>query len=182
MTIVAAGDARLQGLIDALVAERQGVLEALSGVDPRLLTAPGLAGGGAWSARELIAHLGYWTGHATEALHHAEAGRLSEYGSGDEDVDATNEVVARVARETDVATVRSREEAAFDTLIGRLRVADPAWLDERTAYGDTLEQVLRDDGIEHYHEHLLDIRAWFSGPDASDEDDDDEADDEADDD
>jgi hypothetical protein len=50
---------------------------------------------------------------------------------------------------------------------------------ERVAYGDTLEQVVRDDGAEHYREHTIDIRAWFTGDDEPDDDepDDDEADD-----
>ena len=54
------------------VTNRLLVMAALADADPQLLTAPGLTG--EWSARELIAHLGYWTGHATEALHHAEQG------------------------------------------------------------------------------------------------------------
>jgi hypothetical protein len=183
MAIDAAGHARLTALIDSLIAERQGVLEGLSGIDPRLMSTPGLAG--EWSAKDLVAHLGYWTGHATEAVHHAEDGRLAEYGSEPIDVDAINEVVAKVSRETDLATVRAREEAAFETLVARLRQADPSWLDERTAYGDTLEQVLNDDAVQHYREHALDIRSWFAAGDEADDDeaDDDEADDdEADDD
>lgn len=172
MTMDAAGHARLEGLVSGLIDERSAVVQALTGVDPRLMTAPGLAG--EWSARELIAHLGFWTGHATEALHHAEEGRLAEFGGPELDVEETNAVVARVARETDLATVRAREEAAFDALVARLRVADAAWLDERTAYGDTLEQVLLDDGVEHYREHALDVRAWFSGTDASEDDDEDD--------
>lgn len=171
MTMEAAERARLEALLAGLIHERRAVVEALTGVDPRLMTAPGLAG--EWSARELIAHLGFWTGHATEALHHAAEGRLAQFGETELDVEETNAVVARVARETDLATVRAREEGAFDALAARLRVADPAWLDERTAYGDTLEQVLLDDGVEHYREHAIDVQAWFSGTDASEDDDED---------
>jgi len=38
------------------------------------------------------------------------------------------------------------------------------------AYGDTLEQVIRDDGPDHYREHAIDIRAWFTGDDEPDDD------------
>jgi SHS2 domain-containing protein len=133
---------------------------------------------GEWSARELIAHLGYWTGHAAEAVHQAELDKVGEFGDDEHDVDERNAIVARVALETDLATVRQREEAAFSALVERLRRADPAWLDERVSYGDTLERVIQDDGPEHYREHALDLRAWFSAEDeADDEADEAEADD-----
>jgi hypothetical protein len=159
---------QLRALADELVTARDAFQAALSDVDPQLLTAPGLAG--EWSAREVIAHLGYWAGHAAEALHHAAQGRTQEFGEDELDVDERNAVVARVAVSTELATVRQREQAAFDALLTAIQRADPAWLDERVAYGDSLEQVIRDDGSDHYREHALDLRAWFSGADESDDD------------
>lgn len=160
---------QLQALVDELVAARDGFNEALADIDPALLTAPGLVG--EWSARELIAHLAYWAGHAAEALHQAEQGRVEEFGQDEMDVDARNAVVARVAAETDLATVRNREEAAFGALLERLKRADPSWLEERVSYGDTLEDVIRDDGADHYREHTADLRSWFAGADEPDPDD-----------
>jgi Mycothiol maleylpyruvate isomerase N-terminal domain. len=159
-----------QQLAAELTDARRAFLEALADVAPELLTTPGLAG--EWSARELVAHLGYWTGHAAEALHFAQEGRADEFGASDLDVDERNAVVARVALETDLGTVRKREEAAFDALIGQLAGLDPALLGENVAYGDTLEQVIRDDGPDHYQEHAIDIRAWFTGADEPDDDED----------
>jgi hypothetical protein len=149
-------DALARELVDA----RAAFTQALADVDPGLLLTPGLVGD--WSARELLAHVGYWAGHAAEALHQAELNASEQFGADELDVDERNAVVARVARETDMRTVRQREEAAFDALLARLQRADPAWLEERTAYGDTLEQVVRDDGIDHYREHVSDLRAWFA--------------------
>ena len=40
------------------------------------MTTPGLVG--EWSARDLIAHLGYWAGHAAEVIHRLEQGRIEE--------------------------------------------------------------------------------------------------------
>jgi hypothetical protein len=154
---------QLQALADELTAARDEFMSALADVDPALLTAPGLAG--EWSARELVAHLGYWTGHAAEALHHAAQGRTGEFGEDEMDVDQRNAVVARVAGETDLATVRKREQAAYEALLIAVQRADPAWLDERVAYGDSLEDVIRDDGADHYREHTADLRAWFTGDD-----------------
>ena len=61
--------------------------------------------------------------------------------------------------------MRQREEAAFEALVTGLEHADPAWLDEKVSYGDSLERVIQDDGPEHYREHALDLRAWFTGTD-----------------
>jgi hypothetical protein len=165
------GPEQVQALVDDLIAARDEFLAALGDVEPSLLLTPGLVG--EWSAKELIAHIAYWTGHAAEALHHAEQGRLEGFGEDEHDVDERNAIVARVAAETDLATVRQREEAAFEALLTRLRRADPATLDDKVSYGDTLERVIQDDGPEHYREHALDLRAWFSGDADTDVDDED---------
>jgi SHS2 domain-containing protein len=154
---------QLRTIEQELVSARDEFMAALADVDPALLTAPGLAG--EWSARELVAHLGYWAGHAAEALHHAAEARTEAFGEDELDVDERNAVVARVASETDLPSIRQREEAAYRALVTALREADPAWLEERVAYGDSLEQVVRDDGADHYREHTADIRAWFTGTD-----------------
>jgi hypothetical protein len=150
-----------------LASARDAFLDALDDVEPELLTTPGLVG--EWSARELIAHMGYWAGHAAEALHFGADGRADEFGEAEMDVDERNAVVARVAAESDVRSVREREAAAYDALLEALHAATPQLLSERVAYGDTLEQVVRDDGPDHYHEHTLDIRAWFTGEDEPDD-------------
>ena len=156
-----------QTLADDLVAARDELMAALADIEPDLLLAPGLVG--VWSARELVAHLGYWAGHAAEAIHHAEQGRLDEFDVGAASVDDRNAVVAKVAAETDMATVRSREAAAFEAFRVRVAATDPDWLSERDADGDTLEEIILYDGADHYREHTHDIRAWFAGgPDATD--------------
>ncbi len=160
---------QLRAIEQELVAARDEFMAALADMDPALLTAPGLAG--EWSARELLAHLGYWAGHAAEALHHAAEGRTEAFGEDELDVDERNAVVARVASETALPAIRQREEAAFEALRSALQEADAAWLEERVAYGDSVEQVVRDDGADHYREHTADVRAWFTGADpAGDED------------
>jgi hypothetical protein len=155
------GPEHVLALVDDLVAAREDFTSALADVDPALMTAPGLVGD--WSAKDLIAHLAYWTGHAAEALHHAEQDRLEAFGEDELDVDERNAVVARVASETDLATVQQREQAAFDALVARMKRVDPDRLADHASYGDTLEYVLRDDGADHYREHTADLRSWFTG-------------------
>jgi Mycothiol maleylpyruvate isomerase N-terminal domain len=148
---------------DALVAElqreRDAFFEVLSAVSPESLTTPGLVG--EWSAREVIAHLGYWAGHAVEAIHAVEQDRMEP---DEPDVDAVNETVARVARSTDLATVRRREEASFEALLERLRTLDPALLEVELPEGDTLLAAVRDDGADHYREHAEQLRQVLGEP------------------
>ena len=162
------GAGSLDALLAELLEERARFDEALADADPALLTAPGLLDD--WSARELIAHMGYWAGHAAEAIHHAAQGRLADFEAGEiPSVDERNAIVARVAAETDLSTVRQRERAAFDALVDAMRDADDAWLPERTGDGTTLERVLHEDGPEHYNEHSAHLRAWFGSPDDDEE-------------
>ena len=155
-----AADAQVQALVDELVAAREEFQTALGDIDRALLTSPGLVG--EWSARELVAHMGYWAGHAAEAIHLAEQDRLDEFEADVPSVDERNAVVARVAGETDMPTVLSREELAFEAFRKRILTVDPAWLTERDADGDTLEEIIKYDGADHYREHTSDIRAWFA--------------------
>ena len=167
-------DPHVQELLDGLQAAREEFLVAMADIDPALRLTPGLVED--WSARDLLAHVGYWTGHAAESLHRSEQGELSEFGRDELSVDDRNAVVTRVARETDYATVASREESAYEAFVERLTTVDPESLSDRDADGDTLEEIIGFDGAEHYREHTLDIRAWFDGKDAPDEADASEAD------
>ena len=109
---------------------------------------------GEWGEPELIAHLGYWVGHAAEAIHAVEQGRAADFDVADHEVDQRNATVARIARQTNLATVRRREQASFDALVERLRALDPALLEVRLAEWGTLEAGIREDGAVHYREHL----------------------------
>jgi hypothetical protein len=143
-----AGNDRVEALIGELVDARRDLFAAVDRLDPgaRLV--------GEWGARELIAHLGYWVGHAAEAIHTVEQGRAAEFDVADHEVDERNATVARVARQTNLATVRRREEGSFEALVERLRALDPALLDVRLADWGTLEAGIREDGAVHYREHL----------------------------
>src|SRR5438874_10084323 len=83
-------------------AARAEFLEVFAGLTPAQRGAPTLVG--EWGVREILAHMGYWSGNVAEALHHAEQGRAHEFGADDLGVEDRNAVVARVARETDLAT------------------------------------------------------------------------------
>jgi len=155
------GSARTQRLIDDLVASRTDLLASLDRLDPSSMTTPGLIG--EWSARELIAHLGYWVGNAVETIHHVEDGRVEEVGRGAPSTDEMNATVARIARDTDPATVRKREAASVDALLERLRRLDAGLLDVRLPDGASLETGIDEDAGAHYREHADDLARAFDG-------------------
>lgn len=147
-------------LADDLVAARAELFDALAAVEPGSLTTSGLVG--EWSARELIAHLGYWAGHAVEVIHAAEEGRIEEVDQGAPPTDEMNAIVARIARETDLATVRKRESASVEALLERLRRLDPGLLGARLPDGATLEAGIDEDASAHYREHADELRRTLS--------------------
>lgn len=156
-----AADGRIAELVGELEAAHGAFLAVLSSLSPAQLDARRLVG--EWGAREIVAHLGYWAGNAAEALHRAELATAATFGADEPDVEERNAVVARVAGETDLATARVREAAIFEALLERLRHADPAWLDEVTAGGETVGFLLRDDGADHYREHAAELRIATAG-------------------
>jgi hypothetical protein len=149
-----------QRLIDELTAARQDLLDALDRVSPASMTTPGLVGD--WSGRELIAHVGYWAGNAVEVIHAVEEGRADEVGEGKPPTDDVNDTVARVARETDLASVRKREAASVEALIERLRRLDPGLLETLLPDGATLERGIAEDGADHYRQHAVDLHRALS--------------------
>jgi hypothetical protein len=155
------GSAATARLIGDLEAARSDLFRLLSSVAPAGMTAPGLLG--EWSARELIAHLGYWVGNAVEVIHAVEDGRADEVGEGRPPTDEVNETVARVSRQTDLATVRKREAASVEVLLERLRRMDPGLLQVGLPDGATLEKGIREDGPDHYREHADQLRRALEG-------------------
>ncbi|MDQ4034662.1 MAG: DinB family protein [Chloroflexota bacterium] len=148
---------RTEELIGELTAAREDLLSALDGLAPALLEQRALIGD--WGARELIAHLGYWAGHAVEAIHAVETGRADEFGADRPSVEDINATVARVARQTDLATVRRREAASVEAFVERLGAMDPALLDVALPHhGLTLVEGIREDGAAHYREHAAQLR------------------------
>lgn len=152
----------VETLIADIQREREAVHAALATIEPGSMTTPGLVG--EWSGRELIAHLGYWAGHATEVIHLLETGRMEEDDLGGQTVDEVNETVARIARESPLASVQAREAASVEALIERLRTLDPSLLDVVLPDGATLEAGIREDASDHYREHAEELRRVLEAP------------------
>ncbi len=150
-------DDRAGALATALDEARARFFDTFDAIPADRRTAPKLVGD--WGARELIAHLGYWAGHSLEAIHRVELGEAGALDVDGPEVDAINDTVARVARETPLPTVRSREAAAAEALSDRLRAMDPGLLTVVLPDGGTLERQIQIDGPQHYVEHAEQLRA-----------------------
>jgi hypothetical protein len=151
-----------QHLVEELTAARDAFFEALAAVPSDVRERHGLVGD--WSERELVAHLGYWAGHGVEAIHAVETGRADEFGADRPSVEDVNATVARVARQTNLATVRKREAASVDAFVQRLGAMDPSLLAVPLPHhGISLAQGIREDGADHYREHAEQLRSLAPG-------------------
>jgi hypothetical protein len=158
-------------LVEALEDARGDFMDALAEVDEALVTAPGVVG--EWSVRDLVVHVAVWADHASRALDLAAAGRGEDFAYSTDDTDAMNERILAEARSTSPAEALGREEAAFDGLRRRVTELDPGLLSLSLGNGDSVEDVIRYDGPDHYAEHAGHLRAWFAGDDDADDEDDD---------
>jgi len=157
---------------DALLAEldlqRAAFRAAFADVDPALATTPGIVE--AWSARDLVAHVAFWSDHGADALGLASGGRGAEFDYDTARTDAMNADVFRQAAGLSPGEAADREAAAWERFRTALAALDPALLDLVLGNGHSVEQVIRYDGPDHYAEHTAHLRAWFTGePEPDDE-------------
>jgi len=162
--------ADLQRLLRDLDDARAAFVDALEDVDAELVTVPGVVG--VWSVRDLVVHVAAWAEHGAGALDLATAGRGAEFAYNRSQTDAMNDDVQAQAGSTSPADALVREESAFGAFRDRAATLDPAMLSAELGNGDTVEAVIRYDGIDHYAEHTAHLRAWFDGNSEADEEDD----------
>jgi hypothetical protein len=150
---------RVDELLAELDAERAAFADLLETVDAELVTAPGVVGD--WSVRDLVVHVAFWCEHGADALALAVAGRGAEFSYDPRDTDHMNADLLEQSRRTSPASAVDREARAHETFAGSLAALDPELLGLRLGNGDTVEEVIRYDGPDHYREHTEHLRAWF---------------------
>jgi hypothetical protein len=173
ITTPGGGTPTRDALLAELVAAREAFVSAVSDVDPDLLTAPGLLD--EWSARDLVAHVAFWADHGADALALALTGRGAEYDYQPSQTDAMNAARFAVSRRMTPREAADDEARAFARFRDALAAVDDALLGTRLGSGDTVAEMVRYDGPDHYVEHTAHVRAWFTAePDPPDEDESDE--------
>jgi hypothetical protein len=155
-------DLRLERLLADLADARAELLAAVDALSPAQEAEPRLLD--EWSLGQMLAHLGYWAGWATQAIYLTEQGQLAAHDDPALDRNDRNATMARIAAQTDLPTVRAREAAAAAALAERLRGLDPELLDTIWSDGtSTLEKLIGDNAGSHYRKHVADIEAAASG-------------------
>lgn len=160
---VASDIALLGGLLDEMDAQRERFSAGLADVEPALMTAPGVVGD--WSARDLVHHVAFWAEHGTAVIALAVAGRGAEFAYDRSDTDGMNARAVAEAGGFSAAAVREREYRSFVAFRAAVAGLPPELLGQPLGNGDTLEQVIRYDGPDHYAEHAAHLREWFADGD-----------------
>ncbi len=161
---------RRAALLAELETARAAFLSALDDVDADLVLVPGLVED--WSVRDLVVHLAAWAEHAALAIGLATSGRGDEFAYSTGDTDRMNAEHQAEAQRTAPRRALEREDAAFTAMRDAVSALDPELLPMRLGNGDSVEEVIRYDGPDHYAEHTAHLRSWFA-PDEDDEQDED---------
>jgi hypothetical protein len=161
---------RRAALLAELETARGAFLAALDDVDADLVLVPGVVED--WSVRDLVVHLAAWAEHAALAIGLATSGRGDEFAYSTGDTDRMNAEHQAEAQRTAPRRALEREDAAFTAMRDAVSALDPELLPMRLGNGDSVEEVIRYDGPDHYAEHTAHLRSWFA-PDEDDEQDED---------
>ena len=112
-----------------------------------------------WDARDLVIHVAFWSDHAAKALALATTGRGAQFDYDSSQTDAMNAQVAAGGHSTSLLDARAREATAYEQFRGALMALDDGILDLQLGNGDSVEDVVRYDGPDHYAEHSAHLRA-----------------------
>jgi hypothetical protein len=146
---------RIRRLLDKVDAAWTDFHSAYAGLPDEQMLGPGVCG--AWSVRDLIAHVTWWD---AEALHHLPAvleGRTPpRYSVTYGGIDAFNAMKTRERAGLTLDDVRREAAETHARLVGYVAAIPP----ERLAGNSRFTHRLRLDTYVHYPIHAADIRAW----------------------
>ena len=143
-----------QELLDEAALQFQAFHEAIHGLNEEQMTEPWL---GAWSIRDIIAHISGWHRELIPALERLAVGqRPFPEGATYDDVDAWNARFAAAQREVEVTEVLLELDRSHE----RFLHAAAQVPEERYAPGKTAWKIVDLNSAHHYQEHGDEIRAW----------------------
>ena len=144
--------ARLLARLDVawrdLLASYEGLTEA------QLLT-PGVTG--AWSVRDIVAHVSVWEEEALKHLPHIlDGGRPTRYSVAYGGINAFNALMTERLRDLTLPEVLRRRDEIHGRLVAYLEAAPEEQFVRETRF----RRRLRLDTFGHYPKHAAGIRAW----------------------
>ncbi len=151
--------------LDRIYASRTSLEALLNKLAPEQMTQPALPGD--LTAKDLLAHIGWWEQRALEIYTDSVAGKQLSYYISNEEVDAVNARVVEQYRPRSLDEVRAFERGVFTKLIAAIESADEADLFEGDRFAWTEGRPLADyiewNTFGHYEEHLVDLQTLVRG-------------------
>jgi hypothetical protein len=147
-------------LLKRLDAAWRDLLSSYEGLSGEEMTAPGVAG--AWSVKDIVAHVTVWEEEALAHLPVVLAGRRPpRYSVAHGGIDAFNALMTRRNRDVPLREVLRRRDETHRRLVAFIEAAP-----ESGCRGDTrFRRRLRLDTYGHYAVHARAIRRWREGRD-----------------
>jgi hypothetical protein len=135
---------------------------ALDGLSEEQLHAPGVVG--AWSIKDVLAHITMWQTGLIAAMFKAEQGLNPDEGGAGATVDELNARGYREMKDRPFEQVWDDLEASYHQLLARLANWPEADLFEPKRFkwmaGEPFVRYIASDSYEHYVEHAEQIEAW----------------------
>jgi hypothetical protein len=143
-------------LLARLDAAWQDFINSYAGLSDAQLLEPRVTGG-AWSIRDLIAHVTIWEEETLKLLPEILQGRrLARYSTTYGSIDAFNHMAIQGTRGLSLSQVLKQQQASHRRLLDLLQTVS----EDEFATDTRFRRRLRLDTYGHYSLHAKDIRAW----------------------
>ncbi len=126
---------------------------------------------GDWTAKDILAHLMYWEKELLHWIETAAEGQKPPVPTfTDDELDRVNTFAILAGQQASLAEIRSRYQEVHDRLIAAIQAlpADtehsPWWAVWQRPNGVTPWQIITDNTVDHYAEHLIPIQALIQSP------------------
>ncbi len=152
-------------LINRIETEWENLQAALDGLTEEQMHQPGVVG--AWSVKDVLAHITAWQTRLITAMFKAEKGFAPETTEGGPTVDQLNEKFYREMKERPFEQVWDDLDSSYHQILARLTdwkekdLFDPKrfkWMK-----GQPFAEYIVGDSSDHYAEHAAQIREWRKG-------------------
>jgi hypothetical protein len=141
--------------LDRLEAAWRDLLDSYAGLPDADLLVPGVTG--AWSVRDIVAHVTVWEQEALKHLPHIlEGGRPPRYSVTYGGIDAFNALMTERLRGVPLPEVLARRDEIHRRLVAYLESVPGDELVRETRF----RRRLRFDTFGHYPKHAAGIREW----------------------
>jgi hypothetical protein len=158
-------------LLEALEDSRQELLEMLEDLSDETLLKSGVVG--AWSIKDILAHLTYWEGQIVTMLFQVQQGAAKPTTAqfGKETVDTLNQRWYEAGKDRSLEMVWQDWVGVRKQTVRRLADFQDRDLNDAQRYpwlkGKALYEWILVDTIEHEEEHGDQIREWLDAQDAT---------------